>query len=111
MGVLWVCEVICTQLKFKKKGIMLDGEIVGYNGQKGNYFAIHSFRYEGEDLKLESHFGDKSPAPVGSVEKIYYLPGNKKGIMRENDVKIKSWQILVIIACIAYVVADLFFRK
>ncbi len=111
LAIVFICKVIYTQFKFKKKGKQIDAEIIGYNNGSNNPFAVYKFTYEGEELKIDAHFADKKPAPVGTVEKIYYIPGNKQGVMRERDLSIKLWQIGCIVAFAALMAADLFLRK
>lgn len=93
LAAVWVGYLILTQLKYKTKGVRLDGKVVGHVNQSGNYFPVYEFDYNGETLRVDSYNGDKNPMLEGEFEPIYYLPGNTKGVFAERNIKIKLWQI------------------
>ena len=62
-----------------------------------------------ELIEKDGFFSDKTP--VGTIEKILYLPGNLKWVMRIQDTKIKSWEIILPIILIAYIILDFFVVK
>jgi hypothetical protein len=98
--VLWVGNLILTQIRYKTKGARLDGKVVGHVNQSGNYFPVYEFVYNGETLRVDSYNGEKNPMLEGEVETIYYLPGNMKGVFAERNTKIKLWQIGLGVACL-----------
>lgn len=104
---LWVGNVVLTQIRYKTKGVRLDGKVVGHVNQSGNYFPVYEFQHNGETLRVDSYNGEKNPMLEGEVEPIYYLPGNQKGVFAERNTKIKLWQIGLMTACAALTVLKL----
>ena len=104
---IWLGNLILTQLRYKKKGVYVEGTIVGYVNQSGNAFPVFEFEYNGEKLRVDSYNAEKNPLPEGEREMIYYLPGNNKGVFTEKNVGIKLWQILGGLACLVLIVARL----
>lgn len=106
LGIIWLAWVILVQLRFKSKGVVVTAKIVGNKNQNGYYFPVFEFDYNGEKLTVDGHIAEKTPFEEGSETDIFYLPGNKKGVMRISDVKPKLWQIGALCACALYVLID-----
>ena len=100
---------IYLQFRYKNNGILLDGEIIGYRNKWGTPFATYRLNYNGQIIEKDGFFSDKTH--VGTIEKILYLPGNLKWVMRIQDTKIKSWEIILPIILIAYIILDFFVVK
>ncbi|MBO4876423.1 MAG: hypothetical protein J5501_00250 [Ruminococcus sp.] len=104
--ILWVIIYLRTMLKYKKNGVALTGKVVDYKIQSSNYFPVFEFDYEGQTLRVDSYEADKNNNGIGTVDTIYYLPGNTKGVFRERNLKMKLWMILGSLLCIAYIIMD-----
>lgn len=106
LGIIWLITVISSQIKFKRKGTLVNAKVVGNKQRSGYYFPVFEFYFEGKTERIDGHMGENQPLEEGSEISVYYLPGNSKGVMREKDVKIKLWQIIALCACAAYAILD-----
>ncbi len=110
LGIIWVGKVIYTQLKYKKNGVPIEALVIDHKVESGNYFPVYQFDYEGQTLTVDGYNGTKSNADLGQKVTIYYLPGNAKGVFRESDLRIKAWEIALIVVALAYIVLDFTLR-
>jgi hypothetical protein len=106
LGLIWLAEVIATKLRYKKKGTALTGRVVANKTVTGNLFPVYEFYFEGETLQVDSYEAVKDGVSVGTEETIYYVPGNKKGVFREEDLKLKPWMLIVSVLAAAYIIVD-----
>ena len=106
LGIIWLIVVIGTQIKFKRRGTLVNAKVVGNKQRSGYFFPVFEFYFEGKTERIDGHMGESNPFEEGSEMSVYYLPGNSKGVMREKDVKIKLWQIVALLACAAYAILD-----
>jgi len=106
LGIIWIAEVIITKLKYKKQGAALTGVVIANKTVTGNLFPVYEFYFEGETLQIDSYEAVKGGVPVGTEETIYYVPGNKKGVFREEDLKPKPWMFIVSVLAVAYIIVD-----
>ena len=106
LGLIWLAEVITTKLRYKKKGTALTGRVVANKTVTGNLFPVYEFYFEGETLQVDSYEAVKDGVSVGTEETIYYVPGNKKGVFREEDLKLKPWMLIVSVLAAAYIIVD-----
>lgn len=106
LALLWLATVVMTKLKYKKNGIALTGTVVANKTVTSNQFPVFEFVYEGETLRIDSYEGTKTGLQIGTEETIYYIPGNKKGVFREDDLRLKPWMLLISVAAVAYIIAD-----
>ena len=106
LALLWMAKVVMTKQKYKKKGVALTGTVVANRTVTSSQFPVFEFCYEGETLRIDSYEGSKTGLQVGTEETIYYMPGNKDGVFREADLKIKPWMLLVSVFAVIYIVAD-----
>ncbi len=107
LALIWLAAVIKEKLKYKKHGIPLTGTVVENKTVTGNLFPVFEFEYEGETLRVDSYEGTKSGAVIGAKDTVYYIPGNTKGVFREDDLKPKPWMFIGGILAAAYIVMDL----
>lgn len=106
LALIWLFTVILTQLKYKRKGERLQGKIVNYVQNSGNFFPVFQFEYNGQYLTVDSYNASKNADELGQTDTIYYIPGNQKGVFRERDLSPKPWMIIMIIVSIVYIVLD-----
>ena len=106
LGIIWIAEVIITKLKYKKQGAALTGVVIANKTVTGNLFPVYEFYFEGDTLQIDSYEAVKGGVPVGTEETIYYVPGNKKGVFREEDLKLKPWMFIVSVLAVAYIIVD-----
>lgn len=106
LALIWIFTVIFTQLKYKKKGIKLQGKIVNYVENSGNCFPVFQFEYNGQYITVDSYHSTKKANELGQTDTIYYIPGNQKGVFRERDLTPKPWMIVMTVVAIAYIILD-----
>ncbi|MBR6580262.1 MAG: hypothetical protein IKK66_03095 [Ruminococcus sp.] len=106
LALIWIFTVIRTQLKYKKKGERLQGKIVNYVQNSGNFFPVFQFEYNGQHLTVDSYNASKNANELGQTDTIYYIPGNQKGVFRERDLTPKLWMIVMTVVAIAYIILD-----
>ena len=106
LALIWIFTVIFTQLKYKKKGIKLQGKIVNYVENSGNCFPVFQFEYNGQYITVDSYHSTKKANELGRTDTIYYIPGNQKGVFRERDLAPKPWMIVMTVVAIAYIILD-----
>ncbi len=106
LALIWIFTVIFTQLKYKKKGIKLQGKIVNYVENSGNCFPVFQFEYNGQYITVDSYHSTKKANELGQTDTIYYIPGNQKGVFRERDLAPKPWMIVMTVVAIAYIILD-----
>lgn len=105
-GLIWLTEVIFTQIRYKKRGVVLQGEIIGERVVNHMYFPVYKFDHRGEEIMIDSYQGGKDPHTVGQVDTIYYLEGNSKGVFREHDAEIQLWEIACFIGVVVFGLMD-----
>lgn len=103
---IWLAEVVISKMRYKKKGIAVNGKVIANKTVTGNFFPVYEFDFEGEMLQIDSYEAVKGGIPVGTEETVYYMPGNKKGVFREPDLKLKPWMLIVSVAAVAYIILD-----
>lgn len=106
LALIWIFTVIFTQLKYKKKGIKLQGKIVNYVENSGNCFPVFQFEYNGQYITVDSYHSTKKANELGQTDTIYYIPGNQKGVFRERDLAPKPWMIVMTVVAITYIILD-----
>lgn len=106
LALIWLIEVFITMYRHKSKGIPLNATIIDYRIAQNNYFPIFEFEYNGETLTVDSYYSSKTNTEKGTTDTIYYIPGNKKGVFRERDLKPKPWMIIGGILALFYVIFD-----
>lgn len=103
---IWLAEVVISKMRYKKKGIAVNGKVIANKTFTGNFFPVYEFDFEGEMLQIDSYEAVKGGIPVGTEETVYYMPGNKKGVFREPDLRLKPWMLIVSVAAVAYIILD-----
>jgi len=107
LGLVWLCILYYRQYEFKKKGILVKAKIIDVKQETGNYFPVYKFYFEGQEIVIDGHEGEKEPPRLGKEVEVYYIPDDNKGVATPEFIRVKIWQVVCTVFCIAYIIYGL----